>query len=65
MEIGAFFILIIVFAVFVVLGGIVFAIAAKHRREQLSPNAMESARKPRPPHHEVDNEQKADFVGTG
>jgi hypothetical protein len=64
MEIGAFFILIIVLAVVLVLGGIVYAIAAKHRHEQLSPNATEAAREPRPTHHEVENEQRTDFVGT-
>jgi hypothetical protein len=64
MEIGAFFILVIVVVVVAALGGIVYAIAAKHRHEQLSPGAKEPQRERRPTHHEVENEQNTDFVGT-
>lgn len=64
MEIGAFFILAIVVGVVVVLGGIVYAIAAKGRHEQLSPGAKEPERERRPTHHEVESEQNTDFVGT-
>ncbi|HEY1450799.1 MAG TPA: hypothetical protein VGF47_07580 [Solirubrobacteraceae bacterium] len=62
MEIGAFFILVIVAVVVAVLGGAVYAIAAQRRRKELSPDAEEPARKQRPTHHEVENEQNADFV---
>ncbi|HEX4466656.1 MAG TPA: hypothetical protein VH025_05675 [Solirubrobacteraceae bacterium] len=64
MEIGAFFILVIVVVVVAVLGGIVYVIAAKLRHKELSPNAEEPARNERPAHHEVENEQNTDFVGT-
>lgn len=64
MEIGAFFILVIVVVVVAVLGGIVYAIAAKHRHEQLSPSAKESSREQHPEHHKVESEQNTDFVGS-
>jgi hypothetical protein len=62
MEIGAFFILVIVVVVVAVLGGIVYAIAAKLRHKELSPDAEEPGREQRPTHHAVENEQNADFV---
>ncbi len=62
MEIGAFFILVIVVAVAAVLGGIVYVIAARGRHEELSPDAEEPGRQQRPVHHEVENEQNTDFV---
>jgi hypothetical protein len=64
MEIGAFFILVIVVAVVAVLGGIVYVIAARRRHEELSPEAEEPGREPRPIHHEVENEQNTDFVSS-
>jgi hypothetical protein len=64
MEIGAFFILVIVVVVVAVLGATVYAIAARGRKNQLSPDAEEVGRKERPTHHEVENEQNTDFVGT-
>lgn len=64
MEIGAFFILVILVVVVAVLGGIVYAIAARGRQRELSPDAEEPGRKERPIHHEVENEQNTDFVGT-
>jgi cell division protein FtsN len=64
MEIGAFFILVIVAVVVAVLGGIVYAIAAKRRHKELSPNAEEPGHERRPVHHKVENEQNTDFVGT-
>jgi hypothetical protein len=62
MEIGAFFILVIVVVVVAVLGGGIYAIAAQRRRKELSPDAEEPAHDQRPTHHEVENEQSADFV---
>ena len=64
MEIGAFFILVIVVVVVAALGSIVYAIAAKRRHKELSPAAEERGRGRRPVHHEVENEQNTDFVGT-
>lgn len=64
MEFGAFFILVIFVAVVAVLGGIVYAIAAKRRHEELSSDAEEPGREQRPTHHEVESEQNTDFVGT-
>jgi hypothetical protein len=65
MEIGAFFILVIVAAVLAVLGGAVYAIAAKRRHEELAPEADDPAgEQQRPTHREVESEQNAEFVGT-
>lgn len=64
MEIGAFFILVIVVVVVAVLGGIVYAIAARGRHRELALDAEEPGRRERPIHHEVENEQNTDFVGT-
>ncbi|HEX4465556.1 MAG TPA: hypothetical protein VH025_00080 [Solirubrobacteraceae bacterium] len=64
MEIGAFFLLVIVVVVVGVLGGIVYAIAAKNRRRELSPDAREQEPERRPLHHKVENEDNTDFVGT-
>ncbi|HEX3910118.1 MAG TPA: hypothetical protein VHW67_05385 [Solirubrobacteraceae bacterium] len=64
MEIGAFFILVILAVVVAVLGGIVYAIAAKRRHKELSPDAEEPGPEKRPTNHEVENEQNTDFVGT-
>ncbi len=65
MEIGAFFILVIVAAVVAALGGVVYAIAAKRRLKELSPDAGEQGSDhARPTHTKVENEQDAEFVGT-
>jgi hypothetical protein len=66
MEIGAFFILVIVAAVIAVLGGGVYLIAANRRHKELSPDAEAEAsgQESRPVHREVENEQNTDFVGT-
>jgi hypothetical protein len=64
MEIGAFFILVIVAAVIAVLGGGVYLIAANRRHKELSSEAEGSGQKSRPVHREVENEQNTDFVGT-
>jgi hypothetical protein len=71
MEIGALFLLVLVAIVVVVLGGLVFAIAARGRRRQLSPeggtldaNRPEEERGQRPEHVTVESEQRSRFVGT-
>jgi heme/copper-type cytochrome/quinol oxidase subunit 2 len=65
MEIGAFFILVIVAAVIAVLGAIVYVIAAKRRRQELGQDAAEpSGERPRPRHRAVETEQNTEFVGT-
>jgi hypothetical protein len=70
MEIGAFFILIILLVVLGVLGGGVYAIASWLRHKQLDPEEDKLAgppdteRQQRPEHLEVDNEQAARFLGT-
>ncbi len=70
MEIGGFFILIIVLVVLAVLGGGVYAIAAWLRHKQLDPEedkvegSSHAAHRQRPEHLEVDNEQDAHFVGS-
>jgi hypothetical protein len=64
MEIGAFFILVIVAAVIAVLGGGLYLIAANRRHKELSPEAEEPGAESRPVHRKVENEQNTDFVGT-
>jgi sensor domain CHASE-containing protein len=64
MEIGAFFILLVVAAVIAVLGGAVYVIAAKLRHKELSPDAREPEHEQRPVHRQVESEQNTDFVGT-
>ncbi len=70
MEIGAFFILVIVLAVVAVLGGGVYLIAARLRHKQLGPageplaGSGDGEQQARPEHVEVDTEQNARFVGT-
>jgi flagellar biosynthesis/type III secretory pathway M-ring protein FliF/YscJ len=62
MEIGGFFLLVIVVVVVAVLGGIVYAIAARFRHKELSTDAEETGRDRRPTHHAVESEQNTDFV---
>jgi hypothetical protein len=67
MEIGAFFILILLVIVLAVLGGGVYAIAAKLRRDKLHPEGDRTEPAPdgdavRPVHRRVTNEQQAEFV---
>jgi hypothetical protein len=69
MEIGAFFILVILLIVVGVLGGGVYLIAAWLRHKQLDPegNKLEGptdSQRTRPEHVEVDSEQNARFIGT-
>jgi hypothetical protein len=69
MEIGAFFILVIVLVVVGVLGGGVYLVAARLRHKQLDPEGDEvegptDSQQARPEHVEVDSEQNARFVGT-
>lgn len=69
MEIGAFFILVIVLIVVGVLGGGVYLIAARLRHKQLDPGddqleGSTDSQQTRPEHVEVNSEQNACFVGT-
>lgn len=70
MEIGAFFILIVVLVLLAVLGGGVYAIATWLRHKQLDPEEDKvegpspAEHQRRPEHLQVDNEQDARFVGS-
>lgn len=68
MEFGAFFILVIFFAVVGVLGGGVYAIAVYLRGQKLSPEGdkLDEPEEDQPPpeHLQVETEQKARFVGS-
>jgi flagellar basal body-associated protein FliL len=68
MEFGGIFILLVVLVVVGILGGGVYAAAMWLRHKQLDPekDKTEGEREnpPRPEHVEVDNEQRARFVGT-
>lgn len=70
MEIGAFFILVILLVVLAAIGGFIYAIAARLRRKQLDPDGdkvegpADAEQRRRPEHVEVENEQRARFVGT-
>jgi flagellar basal body-associated protein FliL len=68
MEFGGIFILLIVLVVVVVLGGGLYAVSMWLRGKKLAPEGDEIEGKqedsPRPEHVEVDNEQRARFVGT-
>jgi hypothetical protein len=69
MEIGGFFLLVIVIVILGVVGGGVYAIAARLRHKQLGPAGDEvegsrDAGSQRPEHVEVESEQQSDFVGT-
>ncbi len=70
MEIGAFFILVILLIVVGVLGGGVYLIAARLRHRQLDPEGDKvegptgHGRETRPEHIEMDSAQKARFLGT-
>jgi hypothetical protein len=70
MEIGAFFILVILLVVFAVLGGGVYLIAAWLHHKQLDPEGdqvegpADAERQPRPEHVKVDDGHQARFIGT-
>jgi hypothetical protein len=70
MEIGGFFLLIIVVVVLGVVGGGIYAIAARLRQKQLDPEGDKvegrdrADDRARPKHLEVESEQQSDFVGT-
>jgi hypothetical protein len=69
MEIGGFFLLIVVIVVLGVLGGGVYAIAARLRQKQLDPEADKAEGPgdpdaPRPEHLKVESEQQSEFVGS-
>ncbi|MCW3067894.1 MAG: hypothetical protein JWL67_519 [Solirubrobacterales bacterium] len=68
MEIGAFFILLVVVGVVVVVGGMLYLTAAKLRRDKLHPErdrlADDSPERgeERPQHTRVTNEQRSEFL---
>lgn len=69
MEIGAFFILVIVLVVAGALGGGIYLIAARLRHKQLDTEGDKvegptDSQQTRPEHVEVYSEQNARFVGT-
>jgi len=74
MEVGGFFLLLIVIAVVAVLGGFVYAIAAWLRGRQLHPRGDLDARiepgsdagaqPDRPVHRRVENEDQPRYVGS-
>lgn len=69
MEIGAFFLLVIVIVIGAGLGGGVYAIAMWLRGKELAPerNKLEpepDEEGPPPEHREVESEQRTRFVGT-
>ncbi len=68
MEVGAFFILVILLVVLAVLGGGFYALTMWLRGKKLAPEGDqiegEQEQRPRPEHVEVENEQNARFVGT-
>jgi hypothetical protein len=70
MEIGGFFLLVIVVAVLAIVGGGIYAIAARLRQKQLSPGgdqaegSASAQGSQRPKHVEVAGEQRAHFVDT-
>jgi hypothetical protein len=67
MEIGAFFILVILVVVLGVGGGAIYAVATALRRKKLDPKEDKldgTGAERRPEHLEVDSEQRTNFVGT-
>jgi hypothetical protein len=74
MEIGGFFILVLLVIVVAVIGLAIVAVAARGRHRQLSPRGGsldaglgpedEEERSPRPEHVRVENEQRTRFMGT-
>jgi len=70
-SIGGFFLLILLIAVVALVGGGLYALAARGRRRQLSAKGgtldaqrPEEAEDARPEHVEVDTEQRARFIGS-
>jgi hypothetical protein len=68
MEIGGFFLLIIIVVVLGVVGGGIYAIAARLRQKQLSPEGDQvqgtDPEPPRPEHLTVESDQDTHFVGS-
>jgi hypothetical protein len=70
MEIGGFFLLVIIVVILGVLGGGIYAIAARLRQRQLDPRGDQvegsagAEGSQRPQHVEVASEQRAHFVDT-
>jgi hypothetical protein len=69
MEIGAFFILVIVVVALGIGGGLLYAVAGGLRRRKLDPSedkldGGQDGAEERPQHLEVESEQRAHFVGT-
>jgi hypothetical protein len=68
-EVGGFFLLIVIIVVLGVIGGGVYAIAARLRQKQLDPEGNkaeggDSVGSPAPEHVKVESEQQSKFVGT-
>jgi hypothetical protein len=68
MEFGGIFILVLVLIVVAVFGGGLYALSMWLRGKKLAPEGdqleSEPQERPRPEHVEVENEQKAHFVGS-
>ena len=68
MEIGGFFLLILVIVVLGVVGGGIYAIAARLRQKQLDPEGDKveggDEGSTAPEHLKVESEQQSKFVGT-
>jgi hypothetical protein len=69
MEVGGFFLLILILIVVGVVGGGVYAIAARLRQKQLDPEGDKvegggDASSPAPEHLKVESEQQSKFVGS-
>jgi hypothetical protein len=70
MEIGAFFILVLLVVVLAVIGGAIYAVAARGRRRQLSGKGgsldaqAAHGESERPEHVAVDTDQRAGFIGS-
>jgi hypothetical protein len=69
MEIGGFFLLIIIIIVLGVVGGGIYALAARLRQKQLDPEGdkvegPDGSEAARPEHLVVESEQQSDFVAT-
>jgi hypothetical protein len=73
MEFGAFFILVLVVVVLALIGGGIYAVAARGRQRQLSRKggSLDAGREAqpaedgeRPEHVEVDTPQRARFIGS-
>jgi hypothetical protein len=69
MEVGGFFLLILIIVIVGVVGGGIYAIAARLRQKQLDPEGDKvegggDASSPAPEHLKVESEQQSKFVGS-